>query len=59
MCKLCENILNKKDKFPNDNCIFADNGSFYFFIDTGDSFSLIREKINYCPICGRKLVNDG
>lgn len=56
MCKLCENILNKKDKFPNDNCIFADNDSFYFFIDIGDSFSTVSEKINYCPICGRKLV---
>lgn len=56
MCKLCENILNKKDKFQNDNCIFADNDSFYFFIDTGDSFSPASEKINYCPICGRKLV---
>ena len=63
MCKLCKNIVSNKEGYYDAICkgedfIFEDEGEFYLRIDTGDSWCPGIAKINYCPICGRKLVDD-
>lgn len=34
------------------------NHGVYIYMATGDSFADFEYKINYCPICGRKLVEE-
>lgn len=61
MCEFCKKIINLNkeyiDALANGNdFIFEDNNDNWLRIDTGDSCCPGVMKINYCPICGRKLV---
>ena len=63
MCKLCKKIVSNKEEyydaiFKGEDFIFEDEGEFYLHIDTGYCFGPGIAKINYCPICGRKFVDD-
>lgn len=59
MCKFCENIYTSDYKNPDykDYIYKREDGVFIHFT-TGDSFMDFDYKINYCPICGRKLVKE-
>ena len=61
MCEFCKDIATTDDEYMKRRCacgdfIFKDENGFGVLIDTGDSGCLGYIKINYCPICGRKLV---
>ena len=61
MCDLCKDIAMNNDeymekRYAGGDFIFKDENGFGALIDTGDSGCLGYIKINYCPICGRKLV---
>lgn len=63
MCDFCKKIIDAKSGYLNalsteNDFIFEDNDEYYLRIDTGDSFCPSTMKINYCPICGRKLVKE-
>lgn len=63
MCDFCKKIIDDKSEYLNalsieDDFIFKDNDEYYLRIDTGDRFCTGTMKINYCPICGRKMVED-
>lgn len=65
MCDLCKNIPKTDEEFGNmrmdgkENIIFSEKSKFHLFADTGDSFCPgIVNDINYCPMCGRKLVEE-
>ena len=49
MCDLC-----KCSGFSGMNEIQHEDGEFYLSVDCSGGIM----KINYCPICGRKLVGD-
>lgn len=57
MCDFCENIhaLDYKNS-DYKNCIHKNENGVFIHFTTGDSFMDFDYKINYCPICGRKLV---
>ena len=61
MCEFCKNIAMDNDeyyekRYAGGDFIFKDENGFGVLIDTGDSGCLGYIKINYCPLCGRKLV---
>ena len=61
MCEFCKDIAMNNDeymekRYAGGDFIFKDENGFGVLIDTGDSGCLGYIKINYCPICGRKLV---
>lgn len=63
MCCFCENIVMNDAQFLRKRidggdfiCRDAKDG-FGLFVDTGDSGCSGYIKINYCPKCGRKLVD--
>lgn len=63
MCDFCKKIIYTKSGYldalsTGNDFIFKDNDEYYLRIDTGDSFCPGTMKINYCPICGRKMVED-
>ena len=63
MCDLCKDIAMNNDeymekRYAGGDFIFKDENGFGVLIDTGDSGCLGYIKINYCPICGRKLVEE-
>ena len=63
MCDFCKKIIDAKTEYLNalsteDDFIFEDDDGHWLHIDTGDSFCTGTMKINYCPICGRKMVED-
>lgn len=63
MCDFFKKIIDAKSEYLNalstgNDFIFKDNDEYYLRIDTGDSFCPGTMKINYCPICGRKLVGE-
>lgn len=55
-CSFCESFEEQHD----GNHIYKDEeGRFDIMADTGDSFQWgAIEDVNYCPYCGRRLVND-
>ena len=63
ICEFCKNIAMDNDeyyekRYAGGDFIFKDENGFGVLIDTGDSGCLGYMKINYCPICGRKLVEE-
>lgn len=61
MCEFCKDIAMNDDeymkkRYAGGDFICRDENGFGILIDTGDSGCLGYIKINYCPICGRKLV---
>nr|DAQ01227.1 MAG TPA: hypothetical protein [Caudoviricetes sp.] len=61
MCDFCKNIAMDdgeymKKRYAGGDFICKDGNGFGILIDTGDSGCLGYIKINYCPICGRKLA---
>ncbi len=61
MCDFCKKIFDVKTEFLNALCtgndfILEEDGDFLLYIRTGDCCKDGIKKINYCPICGRKLV---
>lgn len=63
MCNICKNVVKNEEMFINalckdDDFIFEDEGKIYLCINTGDSGCPGTMKINYCPMCGRKLVDE-
>ncbi len=63
MCELCKNVVRLKEAYSDALCkgedfVFYDGGKIYLYIDTGDSGCPGIAEVNYCPICGRKLVED-
>ena len=63
MCEFCEDITTNNDeymkkRYAGGDFICKDENGFGILIDTGDSGCLGYIKINYCPMCGRKLVED-
>ena len=63
MCDFCKKIIDTKSGYldalsTGNDFIFKDNDEYYLRIDTGDSFCSGTMIINYCPICGRKMVED-
>ena len=61
MCEFCEDITTNNDeymkkRYAGGDFICKDENGFGVLIDTGDSGCLGYIKINYCPMCGRKLV---
>ena len=61
MCEFCKDIATTDDeymkrRYVGGDFIFKDENGFGVLIDTGDSGCLGYIKINYCPICGRKMV---
>ena len=61
MCEFCKDIATTDDeymekRYAGGDFIFKDENGVGVLIDTGDSGCLGYIKINYCPICGRKLV---
>lgn len=61
MCEFCKDIAMNDDeymkkRYAGGDFICKDENGFGAFIDTGDSGCIGYIKINYCPICGRKLV---
>lgn len=61
MCEFCKDIATNDDeymkkRYTGGDFIYRDENGFGILIDTGDSGCLGYIKINYCPICGRKLV---
>lgn len=61
MCEFCEDIAMDNDeyygkRYDGGDFIFKDENGFGLLIDTGDSGRLGYIKVNFCPICGRKLV---
>lgn len=68
MCKYCENLNANENVLPNhNNCsdivIEKDSEGVYIDIDYSEYFGFdsmyYRDYIyiNYCPMCGRKLVS--
>lgn len=60
MCKFCKDIAMNDDeymkkRYVGGDFICKDENGFGILIDTGDSGCLGYIKINYCPVCGRKL----
>lgn len=45
-------------RYVGGDFICKDENGFGALIDTGDSGCLGYMKINYCPMCGRKLVEE-
>lgn len=63
MCDFCYNVVKIEKGFLDSVCkgddfIFKDEGEIYLYINTGDSGCPGTMKINYCPMCGRKLVEE-
>lgn len=59
MCKYCEDE-KKIEERKDDNIYFSIYGRFLRVRGRVLSILLGRAvKINYCPMCGRKLVEDG
>lgn len=64
MCELCKKIIDAKSEYLNalsteNDFIFEDDEEYWLRIDTGNGGCPGVMKINYCPICGRKLdTND-
>lgn len=61
MCDFCKNIAMDNDeymkkRYAGGDFICKDEHGFGVLIDTGDSGCLGYIKINYCPMCSRKLV---
>lgn len=61
MCDFCKKIIDDKSEYLNalsteNDFIFEDDEGHWLRIDTVDSFCPGTMKINYCPMCGRKLV---
>ena len=55
MCEYCKNNMKGKSLNPKWKCIdfIVDNSFLYAYCNCG--YHNIAE-INYCPMCGRKLV---
>lgn len=63
MCEFCKDIIDIKTEYlaalsTGNDFVFEDNKEFGLYINTGDSGCPGVKKINYCPICGRKLVEE-
>lgn len=63
MCDFCKNLVKIEESFSDaickcDDFIFEDEGKIYLYINTGDSGCPGTMKINFCPMCGRKLVDE-
>ena len=63
MCDFCKKIIDAKSEYLNalitgNDFIFEEDEEYWLRIDTGDSFCPGVMKINNCPICGRKLVEE-
>lgn len=61
MCEFCENIVVENEwlnaRIKGGDFIYKDDDGYGILIDTGDSGCLgSLQNINYCPMCGRKLV---
>lgn len=70
MCKYCEkpepidNLSNCPTDMYIEQDLFVENGDFFLQISSdvnlgvGGIFSILTSaKIDYCPFCGRKLMN--
>lgn len=63
MCKFCRKIVDAKTEFLNalmtqEDFIANENETIFLYINTGDSGCSGTMDINYCPMCGRKLVEE-
>ena len=63
MCDFCKDIAMNNDeymekRYAGGDFIFKDENGFGVLIDTGDSGCLGYIKVNFCHICGRKLVEE-
>ena len=60
MCKYCEgDLYNKKylyeDKYGDNTAFINDENEIYVSIREEEYIDEMKFKINYCPMCGRKL----
>lgn len=59
MCKICEqlNSNNRVFIFEDDNRYLSIRkcNNFYYTLEFDSDFDCFDIKINYCPICGRRL----
>lgn len=64
MCEFCNDIVNTNEEYfqkrvKGGDFIFLDDEGFGILIDTGDSGCLgCLNNVRFCPICGRKLVEE-
>ena len=63
MCDLCRKIVDVKTGFldalmTQEDFIANENGTILLYINTGDSGCPGTIDVNYCPVCGRKLVEN-
>lgn len=58
MCEYCEKNISIKVKEPLGMCIHYPDRLVVRGIDKKGWDISIEEKINYCPMCGRKLKED-
>ena len=54
-CKYCHNYTQKVKEMSNDNAWFSLYEHYLEVADDRENGSILSFKINYCPICGRKL----
>ena len=62
MCEFCKDIAFTDADFvqariKGGDFIYTYKNGYGIFIDTGDSGCPGYIKINYCPMCGRKVVD--
>lgn len=63
MCEFCRKIVDVKTGFldalmTQEDFIANENGKIFLYINTGDSGCSGTINIKYCPMCGRKLVEE-
>lgn len=63
MREFCKDIAMNDDeymkkRYDGGDFIFKDKNGFGALIDTGDSGCVGYIKINYCPMCGRKVCDE-
>ena len=51
-------ILVKSILMTQEDFIANENGTIFLYINTGDSGCPGTIDVNYCPMCGRKLVEE-
>ena len=56
MCEYCEPYNEKFIKGENGYACVTKNGELIVFSNTDFEVCAVHLKINYCPICGRKLT---
>jgi len=55
-CKYCHDYTQKVKEMSNDNAWFSLYEHYMEVADNRENGSALSFKINYCPMCGRKLI---